>query len=240
MLEKSTPLYRPLVAALVLLAATAAFGAGGETEVPTSFVVDSCRTNTTGTITSEEVLFDLPPSACEMKELTWVSSEGPEIYRGVAWATMPGFENDWVFMSRGRYIDVMDIENTGTGHQGAQNTVNVAALAGIPGLEIGRIAAGSYRPFEVAPGVAVGAAALYLTGFDGTDAYFVVLDQEWLITGSSPSGTAVFGAGTLCVSSSCATSAILDLAVGDLADSTYSEEAYFTVIQNFGLDVAMV
>lgn len=198
-------------------------------------VIDPCRSYPDEQA-SEAILIDLPRNGSTLEEDGWLWSDG--VYSAAAWASLPGYETTHVFLGRGTTLEIAEFTEQGVIPDTIyvnQQSVDFAALAGIAGLEIEALAPGKYVAVEEFPGAMFGQAALYALARKGASVYVVAIDQQWLITGSAPTTTHVYGVVQLCSSpSDCDFDAALSLDVGDLSSPPdFTEELWIDAVQSF-------
>jgi len=228
--------------------------------IPTALVIDNCREYTDPLAdpplvpdisqTSEVSLIDFLGGS--VRELDFLASNHEFGLGGVAFASLPGYERTHLFVAEGDKINVYyieqmvrteldellwDYDDAPIQLPPVKWTIDIGNELGISDLELGRIATGRWVGVEAGPGQIFGQAALYLVGTRPNDkAYYIVLDQQWLIEGNPPNGgTQVYGFGQVCSGpTECTISQALDIRVGDLSSATYTEEAYINTVQRFG------
>ena len=213
--------------------------------VPTALLVDPCRSHADSEEpqndqASEVTLIDFlaQPPAPPAREVAWVTSR-PDPHGGAAFATLRGYQQTHVFVTHGGTLDVYDVSATflGTPAPSLVRSVDVASLVGVPGLRLGRIAAGKYAYATAEPDALFPQASLYLVGTrpDLQAAWSIVLDQQFLIEGVAPTPTVVYDFEPICASpGECTVPAVLDIRVGDLTGHEVVEEAYIGTVTRFG------
>lgn len=180
------------------------------------------------------------------KEVDWFPSDDP--HGAAVFASLPGYERTHILVSHGSKVSVYDVGESIDYwdpitfeychlYEHVQ-TVNVGTLLGVPDLQVSRVAAGRWTIVEAAPGQMFAQAALYVVGkrVGADEAYYGVLDQQWLIEQTlPPGGDYVYDSGPICSSpTDCTVMKVFDLRVGDLGDPVegYTEEAYINVLQD--------
>jgi len=232
--------------AALLASQLSALARGNVTKnIPAALMVDPCRSHTdlaepqndqVSEVTLIDFLGDAPGPL--VKELSWVTSY-PDPHGGATFASLPKYQQSHIFVTRGDKLDVYDVGEKIMGWLSIRKvrTVSVGSLVGVQGLELGRVAPGNFTAAEAEPGALFGQHSLYLlaTRPDLQRAYYIVIDQQYLIEGTAPTSTIVYGFGQICSSpTGCTTSAALDIRVGDESDLGVTEEAYITTVESFG------
>ena len=226
---------------------------------PTTLFVDACRTNSWDLRTSEVAMIDLQTTDYLHEEL-FIPIKDPAYpigakAGGTVTSTLPAHVNKVIFVGAGSQLAVHKVQNTTQGNGlpapdivAPDSTHDLATMAGISGLQISSMAAGNFRPAQQSPGVmyAQAQASLYVTGTVDSDsdgiadeAYYIILDQQYLIEGVASNGTHLYAVNQICAAAGvCHITDVLDIEIGPHAVAGQMEEGFISAIHNYGTPAA--